>query len=55
MWNIGTKDDAVYIERRSEADERVFEALVTPDEARELAALLVKHADKQDPPSETVK
>jgi uncharacterized small protein (DUF1192 family) len=49
-WKVGTKDDLISLERVSETDERIFEALLEPDEAREIAELLNKHADKVDPP-----
>jgi hypothetical protein len=47
-WDVGAKDDAVYLERISESDERLFDDLLAPEEARELAGLLTKHADKLD-------
>jgi hypothetical protein len=46
QWNVGTKNNAVYLERVSESDERLFDALLEPAEARELAELLRKHAGK---------
>jgi hypothetical protein len=45
-WDVGTKDNAVYLERIAEGDERVFDDSLAPDEARELAGLLTKYADK---------
>ncbi len=51
-WDVGTKSNAVYVERRSEENERIFEDLLEPEEARELAALLVKKADKADSTAE---
>jgi hypothetical protein len=47
-WDIGTKNNAVYLERISESDERLIDALLAPEEARELAGLLTKYADKLD-------
>ncbi|MDT5018435.1 MAG: hypothetical protein QOD39_4595 [Mycobacterium sp.] len=47
-WDVATKNNAVHLERRSEEDERIFEALLEPEEARELAALLSKKADAAD-------
>ncbi|OBH00296.1 MULTISPECIES: hypothetical protein [unclassified Mycobacterium] len=47
-WDVGTKDKAVYLERVSESDERVFDDLLAADEARALAGLLAKYADKLD-------
>ena len=45
-WDVGTKDNAVYLERISGSDERLFDDSVAPEEARELAGLLTKYADK---------
>jgi hypothetical protein len=47
-WDVGVKDDAVFIARISDDDERVFEDLVAPEEARQLAELLRKYAGKAD-------
>ena len=47
-WDVGIKDNAVYLERRTEDNERLFEAQLEPEEARELARLLKKYADKSD-------
>ncbi len=47
-WDVGTKNNAVYLERRSEDDKQMFDAQLEPEEARELAALLTKYADKAD-------
>jgi hypothetical protein len=47
-WVVGTKNNAVYLERLSESDERLFDDLLAPEEARELAGLLTKYADKLD-------
>ena len=45
-WDVGTKNEAVYLERISESDERLFDDSLAPEEARELAGLLTKYADK---------
>ena len=45
-WDVGTKDNAVYLERISGSDERLFDDSLAPEEARELAGLLTKYADK---------
>jgi hypothetical protein len=47
-WDIGIEDNAVYLERISESDEELFDDLLTPEEARQLAGLLAKYADKLD-------
>jgi hypothetical protein len=47
-WDVGTKDNAITLERFDDSDERVSEDVLEVDEARELAALLTKHADKLD-------
>ena len=47
-WVVSTKDNGVYVERVSESDERVLEDSLTAGEARELAGLLTKYADKLD-------
>lgn len=47
-WDVGTKNNAVYLERISESDERLFDDLLAAEEARELAGLLTKYADKLD-------
>ena len=47
-WDVGTKDNAITLERYDDGDERVSEDVLQVDEARELAALLTKHADKLD-------
>lgn len=45
-WSVGMKDDAVYVERVSDSDERLFEDSLAAEEARDLAGLLTKYADK---------
>jgi hypothetical protein len=47
-WDVGTKDNAISLERFDDSDERVSEDVLQVGEARELAALLTKHADKLD-------
>jgi hypothetical protein len=47
-WDVGAEDNGVYLERISESDERLFEDLLAPAEARELGGLLTKYADKLD-------
>jgi hypothetical protein len=47
-WDVSIKDNAVYLERISDSDERVFDDAVTAEEARDLAELLTKYADKLD-------
>lgn len=47
-WDVGIKDAAVYVERISDSDERLFEDSLAVAEARDLAALLTKYADKLD-------
>ena len=52
-WDVGTKNNAVYVERISESDERLFDDLLAPEEARELAGLLTKYADESDESDES--
>jgi hypothetical protein len=47
-WDVGAKNNAVNLERISESDERLFDDSLAPEEARELAGLLTKYADKLD-------
>jgi hypothetical protein len=47
-WDVGTKDNVITLERFDDSDERVSEDVLEVAEARELAALLTKHADKLD-------
>ena len=47
-WDVGIKDDAVYVQRVSEGDERLFDDSLSSEEARKLAQLLTKFADKLD-------
>lgn len=45
QWNVATKKDTVYLERVSEDGERLIDDSLAPEEARQLARLLTKHAD----------
>jgi hypothetical protein len=45
-WDVGANNNAVTLERISESDERLFDDSLAPEEARELAGLLTKYADK---------
>lgn len=47
-WDVSIKDNAVYLERVSDSDEQLFEDSLASDEARRLAQLLTKFADKLD-------
>jgi hypothetical protein len=47
-WDIGTKDNAITLERFDDNDERVSADVLEVEEARELAGLLTKYADKLD-------
>jgi hypothetical protein len=47
-WDVGTKGNTITLERFDKGDERVSEDTLEVDEARELAALLTKFADKID-------
>ena len=46
--NVGTKDNVITLERFDDDDKRVSEDVLEVKEARDLAALLTKHADKLD-------
>ena len=46
QWNVATKENTVYLERVSEDNEQLFDDSLAPEEARQLARLLTKHADK---------
>lgn len=52
-WDVGVKDNAVNLERISEGDEQLFDDLLAPEEARELAGLLTKYADKVEESDES--
>jgi hypothetical protein len=45
QWNVATKENTVYLERVSEDGERLLDDALAPEEARQLARLLTKHAD----------
>ncbi|MCV7091177.1 hypothetical protein [Mycobacterium interjectum] len=47
-WDVSVKSNAVCVERISDGDKQLFEDLLAPQEARELAGLLTKFADKVD-------
>jgi hypothetical protein len=47
-WDVGTKDDTITLERFDDSNDRVSEDVLQVEEARELAALLTKHADTLD-------
>ncbi len=47
-WDVGRRNDEVYLERVDESNEQLFEDLLAPGEARQLAELLNKFADKAD-------
>jgi hypothetical protein len=47
-WDVSVKSNAVCVERISDSDKQVFEDLLAPREARALAGLLTKFADKVD-------
>jgi hypothetical protein len=46
QWNVATKKNTVYLERVSEDNKQLFDDSLAPEEARQLARLLRKHADK---------
>lgn len=47
-WDVGIEKNAVHLERISDSDKRLFDDSLTPDEARQLAELLNKFADKAE-------
>lgn len=47
-WDVSIKGNAVLVERISEKDERIFDDTLAPEEARKLADLLTRFADKAD-------
>jgi len=47
-WDVGAKDNSVYVSRVSGDDEKVIEDLLSPEEARKIAGLLTKYADKAE-------
>lgn len=46
QWNVAVKENEVYLERVSEDNEPMFDDSLAPEEARQLARLITKHADK---------
>ncbi|MFI5509402.1 hypothetical protein ACIA48_18200 [Mycobacterium sp. NPDC051804] len=50
QWNVAVKENVVYLERVSEDNEQLFDDSLAPEEARQLARLLTKHADKISEP-----
>jgi len=48
QWDVGVKDNAVFVARVNDDGERVFEDQLAPEEARHLAELLRKYAGKVD-------
>jgi hypothetical protein len=47
-WDVGVKSETVYVQRVSDSDKPLFADALAPEEARELAGLLTKYADKAD-------
>ncbi|OBK44612.1 hypothetical protein [Mycobacterium sp. 1081908.1] len=47
-WDVSIKSNAVCLERISDGDKQLFEDVLAPEEARKLAGLLTKYADKAD-------
>lgn len=47
-WDVSIKSNAVCLERISDDEDLVFEDSLEADEARKLAGLLTKFADKLD-------
>ncbi|MCV7029640.1 hypothetical protein [Mycobacterium sherrisii] len=45
-WDVSIKNNAIYLERISDSDEQLFDDSLAVDEARGLAGLLRKFADK---------
>lgn len=48
QWNVAAKENEVYLERTSKDGGRLFDDSLAPHEARELARLLTKFADRLD-------
>src|SRR5829696_4385504 len=48
QWDVGVKDNAVFVARVNDDGERVFEDQLAPEEARHFAELLRKYAGKVD-------
>ncbi|MEZ0351100.1 hypothetical protein [Mycobacterium sp. pR1184] len=47
-WDVSIKSNAVCLERISDKEDQVFEDSLSAQEAKQLAALLTKFADKLD-------
>lgn len=47
-WDVSVKSNAVCLERISDEEDQVFEDSLSAEEARKLAGLLTKFADKLD-------
>ena len=54
-WDVGIQNNAVYIGRISESDERLFDDSLSAEEARDLGGLLTKFAAKLEETSEKAK
>lgn len=52
-WDVSIKDNAIYLERISDSDEQLFDDSLAVDEARGLAGLLTKFADKLEESGES--
>ena len=48
QWDVGVKDNVVFVARLNDDGERVFEDQLAPEEARHLAELLRKYSGKVD-------
>jgi hypothetical protein len=48
QWDVGVKDNVVFVARLNDDGERLFEDQLAPEEARHLAELLRKYAGKVD-------
>ena len=48
QWDVGVKDNVVFVARVNDDGERVFEDQLAPEEARHLAELLRKFAGRVD-------
>lgn len=52
-WDVSIKDNAIYLERILDSDEQLFDDSLAVDEARGLAGLLTKFADKLEESGES--
>ncbi|WNG94520.1 hypothetical protein [Mycobacterium sp. ITM-2016-00318] len=48
QWDVGVKDNVIFVARLNDDGERLFEDQLAPEEARHLAELLRKYAGKVD-------